>query len=179
MTKLPILVICALLLLSLCVLPGCGNTTSESQIITSANGLTQIEIPSDWNIMSDLNEDYDIQTGNDEESAYAMVLSELKAAFDYDFTYKDYTESVTDMLMSNLENPVITSGPEDLEINGHPAVQYEISGSVYGIQVVYLYTIIDGSYNFHQVLTFTSLSQYEQNLPVMRTITNSFKEITS
>jgi hypothetical protein len=64
--------------------------------------------------------------------------------------------------------------PVSLTIDGHSALQDEISGTEKGTNVVFLHTTIDDGDQFQQILAWTLKSRWQQLNEVLREITRSF-----
>ncbi|MBM3156433.1 MAG: hypothetical protein FJ004_04020 [Chloroflexi bacterium] len=126
---------------------------------------------------SDLNDEADIQVANTKKEAYVIVLSEFKMDFSDDITVEVHSDITRQILLDSLENVIISDEPVELQINGRRALQYEISGRVEGINVVYLHTTVDGEEGFHQIIAWTLPSKYDKNKPLLDSVVNSFREI--
>jgi len=68
------------------------------------------------------------------------------------------------------------SEPVPLAIDGHPAMQDEISGTEKGTNVVFLHTTVDDGDHFQQILAWTLNSRWQQprTLSGLRQITGTF-----
>ncbi|MGK7872348.1 MAG: hypothetical protein AB4426_03240 [Xenococcaceae cyanobacterium] len=158
------------------MLGGC-NTIESSQVKTvlSRDGLTQVVVPSGWKTQQDLHDDADIQVANTWDESYLIVLSDSKTDFE-DITLEEHSQITSQILLENVKNAQVSSEPKELEINGRPAVQYEIRGSVDRIKIIYLHTTVDGKESFHQLVAWTLPSKFQKNRPVLESVINSFKE---
>ncbi|MBN2099742.1 MAG: hypothetical protein JW753_09115 [Dehalococcoidia bacterium] len=164
-------------LLCLLVTSACINSGSTGpSTVTSANGLCQMEIPKGWSEHSDLNDEADIQVANTKEEMYIIVLSEYKEDFADDFTVNDHSELTLEYLLDSVEDVEIRSGPTEIQVNGQPALQYEIRGVVDGIKAAYLHITVDGEMAFHQVVAWTLSSRYDKNQATLQSVIDTLSE---
>lgn len=167
----------AVLILSILMIAGCGNLGSSGpKAVTSADGRIQVVVPKGWKSQRTLHNNADIQVADLLKEGYLIVLSDSKMDLD-NMTFKEHSKLTRETILENLKNGRVSSGPAELEINGRPAVQYEIRGSVDEIKVIYFHTTVDGKEAFHQILAWTLPSKFKQNQGVLKTVINSFKEI--
>lgn len=158
---------------------GCGALASDTpDTVTASDRQSQITLPKGWKVKPDLHDEAEIQVGTALGQAYLLVLSEFKQDFD-EITYEQHSQLSRTGLLEKLKNAQVRSGPTQLTINGMPAVQYEVRGSVDGVKLVYLHTTIDGKASFHQVITWTTPSRYAKNKATMQSVITSFKELHS
>jgi hypothetical protein len=62
-----------------------------------------------------------------------------------------------------------------LTIDGHPAMQDELSGTKDGINVVFLHTTVDDGDHFQQILAWTLKSRWQQQNELLREFTRTFR----
>ena len=151
-----------------------GRKVTPPAVITATDGQSQLSVPAGWSKHDDLHDDAELQVANPVLEQYMIVLTENKADF-VDTDLEDYTEIV-------LESVVATAGgeepePTSLTINGRPAVQYEVHGTVDNMKVVYWLTTVEGTENYYQVLGWTLDSKAEENRPVLQEVVQSFQEV--
>ena len=62
-------------------------------------------------------------------------------------------------------------------IDGHPAIQDELTGTEKGTNVVFLHTTVDNGDHFRQILAWTLKSRWQQpqTLSALREITRTFR----
>ena len=65
--------------------------------------------------------------------------------------------------------------PVRLTIDGHPALQDELSGTERNTNVVFLHTTIDEGDHFQQILAWTLKSRWQQQNKQLREITGTFR----
>lgn len=151
------------------------DKTQSPKIVTSKDGKIQLTVPGAWKEQNGLNEEAGLQVANPVAEQYAIVISESKA----DFTDKMTLENFTELIQQNAKSVIadaVVSEPRSLTINGYPAKQFEVGGSIENIKAKWIYTLVDAPNNYHQILTWTLASRYEQNKPVLLDVINSFKE---
>ena len=61
-----------------------------------------------------------------------------------------------------------------LTIDGHPAMQGELSGTKDGTNLVFLHTTVDDGDHFQQILAWTLKSRWQQQNELLREITGNF-----
>ena len=60
-------------------------------------------------------------------------------------------------------------------IDGHPALQHELSGTEKGTDVVLLHTTVDDGDHFQTITTWTTKSRWKQQNQLLREVTASFQ----
>ncbi len=143
--------------------------------ITSSDQLSRIEVPEGWMKQANLHEDAEIQLFNPQKDLYLIVLSESKMDFD-NIGYEEHSGMTRKSLLHNLTNGKEVGDPIKLDINGMPALQYEITGSVNKLRVVYLHTTVDGKKTFHQIIAWCLPSNFQKYRAELETVIKSFKE---
>lgn len=143
--------------------------------VTARDGKAELTIPADWREMNNLNPEAGLQAGNPAAEQYAIVISEGKNTFADDMTLADFSDSVQENIKTALTDPVI-SETKKLTINGYPARQFEVAGSMQKVNARWIYTLVDAPKNYHQIMAWTLDSRYDQNKPVLMDVAASFKE---
>lgn len=138
----------------------------------------QIQVPTDWFTRKDLNDDAVIQASNKASNLFAVVISEPKDQFDKGTQLKDYADIVIEnFLEKNEEQAKAKKEAVKTTVNGRPALQYEIEMKLSKItSITMLYTIVEGSKGFHQIMAWTYSSRWDEQQPLLKTITDSFRE---
>lgn len=144
--------------------------------VFSNDGVCRVTVPGDWAERVDLHDEASIQVGNARNEVYLIVLTDSKLDFD-EMTLEEHSQLTRKRMMENINNDRIIGAPKEFEINGRPAVQYEIRGSVDKIKIVYLHVTIEGREYFHQVLAWTLSSAFERNQVVLESVVNTFEEL--
>jgi hypothetical protein len=143
--------------------------------LRSDDGSIQVTAPGTWKQIPDLNDQADLQVGYARQEQYLIVLTENQVDL-VDIDLEAYSDMVLEQMPSVIESSE-TSAARIMQINGRPAIQYEISGTVDNIKVVYWLTSVEGEKNFHQILAWTLDSKAETNRPIMLKVIESFAEV--
>lgn len=147
----------------------------KTKDILSANGKLRITVPSAWQEKKGLNDSADLQAAYTPSEMYVIVLSEPKEDLQ-EMTLEGHSKITREALLEGVKDPVVT-GPFALQVDGRPAIQYEIRGGVDHIKVVYLHVTVDGQKFYHQILAWTVPSRFEANKPTLEGIIQRFKEL--
>ena len=147
----------------------------EGQIITSDDGVSQVTVPDNWKVLSDLNDEAIIEVGNTREENYLILLSDPKTDLDYDYTLEEHAELTRGFLEEGVSVNYL-SPPKNILINGNFALQYEIKGVISGLDIVYLHTTVETDDYFHQMIAWTLESNYSRNESILQSAINSFQE---
>jgi hypothetical protein len=104
---------------------------------------------------------------------YLIVLSDAKSDFQ-NLTLENHHQITRDRMFQKMKN-ASASEPVPLTIDGHPALQDELSGTTDGTNVVFLHTTVDDSDHFQQILAWTLKSRWPQQNQLLREITRTFR----
>lgn len=165
----------SILPLSLLLLPlltACTKPTPMAEY-TSPEGAI-LKVPADWKQVTDLVNLGDLQLSDEPHQRYFIVVSEKKDGL-RNKTIERYSKFTRESIRDGLRFPG-TMGPQNLEIGGMKAIQYEISGEVASQKFYYLHTIVEGKDHLHQLIGWTNGSLKEANWPLLQQITNDFRE---
>ncbi|MCL2873250.1 MAG: hypothetical protein FWF41_09855 [Betaproteobacteria bacterium] len=140
----------------------------------------QIKVPADWMTRKDLNDDAVIQSSDKASTLFLVVISEPKNQFDKDAQLKDYADIVIENFLEKTEGQAkITKEAVKTTVNGRPALQYEIERKMNKItSVTLIYTMVEGPKGFHQIMAWTYNSYWGEQQPLLKSITDSFREET-
>lgn len=152
------------------------DKTQQPQTLISTDGKCQITVPGGWKSDTDLHEDAVIQTSQRFGELYLVVLPSNKRDFSDEMTLESLTELLRTDMKKNVKQAVSTDLVETT-VNGLPGQQFEMSGEVDKIKVKYIYTVVETSNNFYQILAWTLASRYDSNKQKLLDVTNSFQEI--
>ena len=67
--------------------------------------------------------------------------------------------------------------PKEIQVNGQPAVQFELSGEIDKIKISYLITLVETDGNFTQLLFWTLQSRMDEKRDMFINASSTFKEI--
>lgn len=146
------------------------------QVMPSTDGTYQLTVPGNWSKQTDLNSEATLQAANLREELYVIVIKEGKT----DFSKSADVDMVVNLARDSMQKSVTNaqaSTPVPVNINGYPARQFDISGTVSGIQAKYLYAVVETPGNFYQIMTWTLTSSFDSSKPKLQEVINSFKEL--
>jgi hypothetical protein len=146
--------------------------STERQEIASNDGKIKVTIPGMWTKLPDLNKQATLQVGYKSKEMYLIVITEAKAAVG-NLTLEKHHQITRDRMLQKMKNASATE-PVPLTIDGHPAMQDELSGTRDGTDVVFLHTTVDDGDHFQQILAWTLKSRWQQQNQLLREVTGTF-----
>jgi hypothetical protein len=157
--------------------------STERQEIASDDGKIDVVVPGVWVKMPGLNKfatanpssggQATLQVGDKSKQMYLIVISDAKSDFQ-NLTLEKHHEITRDRLLQKMKN-TSASGSVSLTIDGHPAMQDELSGTEKGTNVVFLHTTVDDGDHFQQILAWTLKSRWQEQNQLLREITGTFR----
>jgi hypothetical protein len=163
---------------------GCGlvlqgiksaGESSTPKVLTTHDKRLQVTVPGNWVQNDKLHEDGDLGAEHRVGELYMVLLDESKADFD-GMTLKEHSDLTLGIMKENLAN-VDLSEPKSLTINGCPALQYVVKGSMDKIKIVFIHTTIETKSSFCQMLTWTLGSEWDQNQVTLYKVIDSFQDL--
>jgi hypothetical protein len=146
----------------------------NGRAVFTSDQLLKIQIPSHWQILKDMNTEASLQVGNLSREEYLIVLTDLKS--DFEGSLQDHAQITTRIILKNVTAGKINE-PKEFQINGMPAIQYEISGTVDRTRIIYLHTTVEANDAYHQILSWSLPSKKKTAFPVfhrvLKTVTES------
>jgi len=146
--------------------------STERKEIASDDGKIKVTVPGTWTKLPELNKQASLQVGNKSKEVYLIVITDTKADLD-NFTLEKHHQQTRDRMLQKMKNASDTE-PVPLTIDGHPALQDELTGTEKGTNVVFLHTTIDDGDYFQQTLAWTLKSRWEKQNQLLREITRTF-----
>ncbi len=146
-----------------------------NNVLVSSDGQSQVTLPEGWLSDRELHESAEIQASQRGQEMYLIVLSENKEDFQ-DLTLEQHSEITRQLLVESLSDSQVTGPSEVTEIGEKPAIQYEIRGSVEGVNVAYLHTTVETADRYHQILAWTLPSNFSRSEAQLQAIVQSFRE---
>lgn len=143
--------------------------TERKEIV---DGKIKVTVPGTWTKIANLNKQAVLQVGDKSKEMYLIVITDAKADLD-NFTLKKHHQLTRDRMLRKMKNASATV-PVPLTIDGHPALQDELSGTENNTNVVFLHTTADDGDHFQQILAWTLKSRWEQQNQSLREITGTF-----
>jgi bacterioferritin (cytochrome b1) len=104
---------------------------------------------------------------------YMIVITDAKADLD-NFTLEKHHQLTRNRMLQKMKNASATE-PVLLTIDGHPALQDELSGTENDTNVVFLHTTVDDGDYFQQILAWTLKSRWGEQNQLLREITGTFR----
>lgn len=153
-----------------------ADKATQPMVVTSTDGRVQVEVPGTWSRDQKLNDVAILQAANPISEMYVIVISESKEDFADTTTLDDYVSLSHDGLAKNVSE-ADSKTPVPTQVSGHSAREYQLSGTVDRVKVVYLCTVVETPTHFYQILTWTLPSRFKNNESTMRSVTQSFKEV--
>lgn len=141
------------------------NTATEVSIV----------VPEGWIKMGeDMRRSHDIYAAQPEQQLYASVLSEDETGI-RQFGLEDNSAQYRELIKDELDDFEGETRTSVNRIDGRPALQYEIRGTVDDQSVVYLHTTVEGTNDYYQVVGWTSADRYRENKNVLEKVVESFE----
>ena len=147
--------------------------STERNEIASKDGKTKVTVPGTWTKLPDLQKQASLQVGNKSKEVYLIVLTDAKTDLD-NFTLEKHHQQTRDRMLQTMKNASATE-PVPLTINGHSALQDELTGTEKGTNVVFLHTTVDDGDHFQQILAWTVKSRWQKQNELLREVTGSFR----
>ena len=145
-------------------------STERTEIV---DGKIKVTVPGTWTKLPELNTKATLQVGDKSKQLYLIVITDAKADLD-NFTLEKHHLLTRDRMLQKMTNASATE-PVRLTIDGHPALQDELSGTENDTHVVFLHTTVDDSDHFQQILAWTLKSRWEEQNQLLREITGTFR----
>ena len=144
----------------------------KRQEITSDDGKLKIITSGFWVKASDLNKQATLQAQYKSNDMYVMVISDSKATVG-NMTLEQHHQLTRDHMLQKLEKSSATQSAS-VTVDGHPALQDEISGTRQRTNLTFLHTTIDEGDAYQQILAWTTQHRWPKQNPELRDITGSF-----
>ena len=147
--------------------------STERKEIASDDGKTKVIVRGTWTKLPELNKQASLQVGNKSKEVYLIVITDTKADLD-NFTLEKHHQQTRDRMLQKMKNASATQ-PVSMTIDGHPALQDELTGTEKGTNVVFLHTTVDDGDHFQQILAWTLKSRWQKQNQLLREVTGSFQ----
>ena len=144
----------------------------EQKQIVSDDSRLKITTSGFWVQRTDLNKRASLQASRKDKELYVIVLSDPKSNVP-EATLEQRHQTTRDHMLKEMTNATAT-GPVSVTIDGHPALQDEITGTEKGIVLTFLHSTVDGGDTYYQILAWTLKSRWAANKSELGEITNSF-----
>jgi hypothetical protein len=166
----------ATIALLFCVAAGCKTLQSigNPTVLKSPDGKFQLTVPAGWSPEPALNANAEITAANKLKEMYAIVLIESKNDFPKDITLDKFTDLNRNSMMTQAATQEASS-PEPVTINGNDGRQYTLEGTVKNVKIAYLITTLETPGHYHQIITWTLPSKFDENKNTLKQVTESFR----
>jgi hypothetical protein len=118
----------------------------ERKQIASDDGKLKVTTSGFWVKRSGLNKEASLQAAYKDKEMYVIVITDAKADLD-NFTLEKHHKLTRDRMLQKLRNASATK-PVPLTIDGHPALQDELTGTEDDTNVIFLHTTVDDGDHF-------------------------------
>ena len=146
--------------------------STERKEISSEDGKIKVTVSGMWVKMPELNKEATLQVGYKGKEMDLILLSDAKSDFQ-NLTLENHHQLTRDRMLQKMTN-ASASESVPLTIDGHPAMQDELSGTKDGTNLVFLHTTVDDGDHFQQILAWTLKSRWQQQNELLREITGNF-----
>lgn len=145
----------------------------ERKEIASDDGKLKVTTSGFWVKRSDLNNEASLQAAYKDKEMYVIVITDAKADLD-NFTLEKHHQLTRDRMLQKMKSAAATE-PVRLTIDGHPALQDELTGTEDHTNVVFLHTTVDDGDHFRQILAWTLKSHWGDQNKLLREVTETFR----
>lgn len=149
---------------------------SETTTMTSDDKKMEITIPAYMSEELELSPIADIQASRSLQEEYMMVIRESKEVFAEDTSLRDYYDAILVSMKENLTNTKQTD-PQEIQINGQSALQFELNGEIDKIKISYLITLVETDGNFTQLLFWTLQNRMDDKREMFIQASSTFEEV--
>jgi hypothetical protein len=144
----------------------------QKKEITSKDGKLKITASGFWVARTDLNKEAALQAACPSKDMFVMIIGDAKSTVGQ-ITLQEHHQLTRDHMMQKMQNASATDSISTT-VDGHPALQDEISGNGARPNLVFLHTTIDDGDYFQQILAWTTKSRWPTENGELHEITNSF-----
>jgi hypothetical protein len=138
-----------------------ADDTSSNVTLKSKDGQVQLVMPDGWIMQPSSNPSAALEARNEDGNAFVMVL--VVNRDDPYLPLADYAKERRDEVLSHLVNSKFT-GPEELQISGGKALQYELHGTSAGskIDFAYFLTVAQMKHHYVEVVSWTAERHFSE-----------------
>lgn len=131
----------------------------------SSDGVSQVDVPSNWRSIDDIQDDTSLRVGNRFSDKYLAVMSERRSA--YQDSFSRFEKSFVQMIRQGSAPGISLNQMDSIQIDGREAIRYQCRDKYNGVDMAYYYALVQGDDYFHTVEAYsraTSADEYEQLL---------------
>ena len=148
------------------------DLANEKKEIASDDGKLKITTSGFWVKRTDLNKRASLQAARPGSEMYLIAISDPKSNLGNMTLQQRHQAATDDKLKRMTHSSASTSAP--VTIDGHPALQDEVTGTQDGTDLTFLHTTLDDGDSFDQVIGWTLKSRWAASEAELREVTNSF-----
>ena len=184
--------------LALLGLAGCGNFDTASQTVESVEtdsnqrvdrnlrgeslvskySAVRLRLPRGWRPVpgNELHPTAELQAYNPQKDIYVIVVGEDQTDVSASGDLSQQAQIYLQLLKGGL-NQVLSreNATAVTDVNGFDAVQYDLSGEVYGTEVAYLHTTVAMNGRYYQVVVWTPKDRFADNIEDMQAIVQALR----
>lgn len=151
-----------------------GKDRERRMVFISQDHQVQISAPFGWHTEKYLiDEKDDIAISNRIQEKYVAVYSDVKASWDADVTLEDYKKHI----MDSLGDSIILQPPYELVISGYPAYLFEYEEVIDGVELGYIFGLIETPTKFYKIHAWTYKSRFNRVREEFLDIISSFRAV--
>jgi bifunctional DNA-binding transcriptional regulator/antitoxin component of YhaV-PrlF toxin-antitoxin module len=155
-----------------------AEQAQQPRTFTSIDARVQITAPGGWREDKELSDEAVLTASDRAREMYLVIISERKDDFEEGTTLADFNELSRKGLMERIETPELTESVP-LTVGPNSAMEYQAIGTVEKVKIKYLTTVVETPERFYQIFTWTLPSRFDLNQPTLRSVAQSFKEVTA
>jgi hypothetical protein len=144
----------------------------KRQEISSDNGNLKVTTSGFWVKRTDLNKKASLQAAYKDKEMYLIVITDPKSTAP-NMTLEQHHQMTRDHMLQTMKNSSATQSIST-SVDGHPAMQDQITGIENGANVVFLHTTVDDGGNYQQIMAWTLKSRWQSHQQELREVTESF-----
>jgi hypothetical protein len=144
-----------------------ADDADSTATLKSDDGKVQLVMPAGWVTQKSSNPSAALEGRNEDSNAFVMVLVTDRS--DPYETLDDYAKARRDEVLSHLVNAKYT-GPDELEIGGFKAQQYEVHGTspVSKVDFGYFLTIVRMRRHYLEIVSWSTERHFAENSDVLK-----------
>jgi hypothetical protein len=136
--------------------------------------MAQMNLLPGWIPATDLNDGSWLQALDPLRNRYVIVISESREDFDPEMNAQEHSLRTRGSLASSVR-VLAVRGPQERQVAGFRAIQYELDALSDRTLITYLHTTVEGRRAFHQVLAWGTRSWFDR--PTFERLLDGFVEL--
>ena len=145
----------------------------ERQEIVSDDGKLKVTTSGFWVKAPDFNKEAKLSVANKRKDVYIMVFTDAKSAVG-EMSLERRHQTTRNRKLQSMQDASATQ-TVSLTIDGHAALQEEVSGRQQRTNLVFLHTTVDYGDYFQQIVAWTTKSRWPKQNQELREITRNFR----